>query len=116
MPLATVGGIGVVSVLGNLVPERVAALVAAFTAGDWDEARRINVEILPLARALLTLDTNPVPLKTALRIAGRDTGALRLPLCPPDDSVVSELERLLAAYHLCAPSGPSGRPSLSSCS
>ena len=100
LPLAILGGRGVISVLSNLLPDRVAALCDAFLAGDWERARTINRKIAPLARALLTLDTNPVPIKTALRLAGRDTGAVRSPLQPPDDDVIDALRRLLAAYDL----------------
>ncbi len=95
LPLATVGATGVISVLSNVRPDRVAALCSAFLAERWADARAINRELMPLARALLTLDTNPVPVKTALRILGRDTGAVRLPLCEPSGSVTGELERLL---------------------
>jgi 4-hydroxy-tetrahydrodipicolinate synthase len=100
LPLAILGGRGVISVLSNLLPDRVAALCDAFLAGDWERARTINSRITPLARALLRLDTNPVPIKTALRLAGRDTGAVRSPLQPPDDDVVDALRRLLEAYDL----------------
>lgn len=95
LPLAVLGATGVISVLSNVLPDRVAAMCAAFAADAWSEARAINRELLPLARALLSLDTNPVPVKTALRILGRDTGAVRLPLCEPPASVVDELETLL---------------------
>lgn len=95
LPLAVCGAAGVISVLSNILPDRVAAMCAAFGADAWAEARTINRELLPLARALLTLDTNPVPVKTALRILGRDTGAVRLPLCPAPESVAEELGSLL---------------------
>ncbi|MHC4948952.1 MAG: 4-hydroxy-tetrahydrodipicolinate synthase [Planctomycetota bacterium] len=97
LPLMAVGATGVISVVGNLVPHRVAALCAAALAGDLDEARAIHHELLPLARGLLTLDTNPVPVKTALALLGRDTGALRLPLCPPDEAATGTLRDLLRA-------------------
>jgi 4-hydroxy-tetrahydrodipicolinate synthase len=95
LPLATIGARGVISVLGNILPDRVSAMCDALLRDDWREARHINEQILPLARALLTLDTNPVPVKTALKILGRDTGALRLPLCPPARSVEIALAELL---------------------
>ena len=100
LPLAINGASGVISVLSNLLPDRVASMCEAFLDGEWDRARQINDALMPLARALLTLDTNPVPIKTALKLAGRDTGALRPPLQPPDENVIEALRELLGAYDL----------------
>jgi 4-hydroxy-tetrahydrodipicolinate synthase len=100
LPLAISGARGVISVISNLLPDRVAAMCDAFLDGDWERARQINDALMPLARALLTLDTNPVPIKTALKLAGRDTGALRPPLQPPEDDVIDALRDLLGAYDL----------------
>lgn len=97
LPFASVGGVGVVSVVSNLVPERVAALVEASNDGDFERARSIHFELLPLSRGLLGLDINPVPVKTAMKQLGRDSGALRLPLCAPTRAVADSIERLLAA-------------------
>ncbi len=100
LPLATVGATGVISVLSNLLPDRVAALCNAFLSGGWETARDINRELLPLARALLKLDTNPIPIKTAMQLVGRDTGALRLPLCRADVGTVEQLRDILALHNL----------------
>jgi 4-hydroxy-tetrahydrodipicolinate synthase len=105
LPLASMGGAGVVSVLGNVLPAEVAALCAACASGDFALARSIHERTLPLARALLTLDTNPVPAKTALKIMGLDTGTLRLPLCPPPREVEAELRKLLEAVPGAAETG-----------
>jgi 4-hydroxy-tetrahydrodipicolinate synthase len=98
LPLASLGAMGVISVLGNVIPDRVAALCNAFLAGAWEEARSINDRILPLARALLKLDTNPVPVKAALEVLGCDTGALRPPLVRASDGVMGQLRELIEAY------------------
>ena len=95
LPLGTVGAVGVISVLSNLVPRPVAALCAAMLDHQGEDARRINDEIAPLARALLSLDTNPIPVKAALELLGRDTGALRLPLCHASETVMTQLRELL---------------------
>jgi 4-hydroxy-tetrahydrodipicolinate synthase len=100
LPLAVFGARGVISVLSNLLPDRVASMSDAFLGGDWEQARTINDTLMPLARALLTLDTNPVPIKTAMKLAGRDTGTLRPPLQPPDDDAIDALRQLLGAYDL----------------
>lgn len=95
LPIGAVGGSGVISVLSNVLPDRVSALCSAMRDGDWDKARAIHEQILPLARALLTLDTNPVPVKTAMAELGRDSGALRLPMVTPGGSVVEALRGVL---------------------
>ncbi len=84
LPIASVGGAGVISVVSNIAPEKVAALCRAILDADWVAARAGHEDLLILSRGLLSLSTNPIPVKTAMAILGRDTGALRLPLCEPD--------------------------------
>jgi 4-hydroxy-tetrahydrodipicolinate synthase len=81
LPLAALGGDGVISVISNLVPARVAALTRAALSGSYEEARRIHYELLPLVKAAF-IETNPVPIKTALTWAGLPGGPVRLPLGP----------------------------------
>jgi 4-hydroxy-tetrahydrodipicolinate synthase len=102
LPIASVGGAGVVSVVSNIVPDRVAALCEAFNSGDWDRAAQLHLDLLPLSRGLLSLDTNPIPVKAAMEILGRDTGAIRLPLCRPNKHVTDAIEKLLLARKLNA--------------
>ncbi len=99
---AAVGAEGVVSVVSNLVPDRVAALCAAIAEGSLHEMRRLHDALYPLARGLLSLDVNPVPLKAALHQLGRDSGAVRLPLAPASDATRSEIARLLSVANLHA--------------
>jgi len=99
---AAVGAEGVVSVVSNLVPSRVAALCDAIAAGSLHEMRRLHDALYPLARGLLSLDVNPVPLKAALQLLGRDSGVVRLPLAPASDAVRGEIMRLLNAADLHA--------------
>ena len=82
LPMLAVGAEGVVSVVANLVPRDVIALVDAFRRGDLAEARRLHAFLFPLCRALLDLGPNPIPLKAALAMVGRGNGELRLPLTP----------------------------------
>ncbi len=96
LPLASVGGSGVISVVSNLVPEKVVALCNAFLAGDWPAAQQAHRELYALARGLLSLETNPVPIKTAMELQGMDTGALRLPLVPADDETRKKIAELLS--------------------
>ncbi|MDR2029085.1 MAG: 4-hydroxy-tetrahydrodipicolinate synthase [Treponema sp.] len=83
LPLAALGGEGIISVISNLVPGKVAALCKACLAGNFEEARRLHYELLPLVRAAF-IETNPIPIKTAMTWAGLPGGPTRLPLGPLD--------------------------------
>jgi 4-hydroxy-tetrahydrodipicolinate synthase len=102
LPLMSVGGRGVVSVVGNLVPRDLQALVRAYDRGDTAEALRWHRKLFPMCRDLLAVATNPIPVKAALRLLGRDTGELRLPLCPLDDAAEARVAATLRAYGLSA--------------
>ncbi len=96
LPLMAVGATGVTSVLSNLLPARVKSLVDAAARGDYTKARELHVALFPLCRGLLSLSTNPIPIKAALAQRGEDTGELRLPMTPLDDTLVPALKALLA--------------------
>lgn len=96
LPLMAVGATGVTSVLSNLLPARVKSLVDAAARGDYTKARELHVVLFPLCRGLLSLSTNPIPIKAALAQRGEDTGELRLPMTPLDDTLVPALKALLA--------------------
>ncbi len=100
LPLLAVGGRGVVSVVGNLVPADMKALVDAFDAGNLVEARWLHAKLFSLGRDLLGLASNPIPIKAALKMVGRDTGEVRLPLVPLAAEPAARLHRLLADYGL----------------
>ena len=102
LPMLAVGAEGVVSVVGNLVPADVIALIGAFQRGDLIEARRHHARLFPLCRDLLGIAPNPVPVKLALALLGRGNGDLRLPLVPPDQSGLDALRRSLIRYGLIA--------------
>jgi 4-hydroxy-tetrahydrodipicolinate synthase len=95
LPLMAVGGRGVISVLSNLLPDRVKALVEAAAAGDFATARQRHLALFRLCKGCLTLATNPIPIKAALHLAGRDTGELRLPLTELDEAGQAQLQTLL---------------------
>jgi 4-hydroxy-tetrahydrodipicolinate synthase len=100
LPLLSIGGRGVVSVVGNLVPRDLKALVTAYDAGRTAEALQWHRRLFTLCRDMLGVATNPIPVKTALRLLGRDTGELRLPLCPVDAAGEERVRRTLRAYGL----------------
>ena len=95
LPMIAVGARGVISVAANVVPERVVGLVAAALAGDLESALARHRDLLPLVRALFA-ETNPVPVKAALRLLGRGNGAVRAPLLEALPSTVERLATLLA--------------------
>jgi len=79
LPLASLGGDGIISVIANIVPAKVKALASACFAGDFDKARQIHFELLPLIKAAF-IETNPVPVKQAAAWLGLPSGPTRLPL------------------------------------
>jgi 4-hydroxy-tetrahydrodipicolinate synthase len=79
LPLMALGGVGVISVISNVVPAKVKALVSACLAGDFDTARRIHFELLPFTKAAF-IETNPIPIKQAVAWLGLPGGPTRLPL------------------------------------
>ncbi len=105
LPMLAVGAEGVVSVVGNLIPRDVMALVEAYESGRIDEARERHARLFPLCRDLLGLAPNPIPVKTALAVLGRGNGELRLPLCPLDDRSSGLLRSALARYGLLTNGG-----------
>jgi 4-hydroxy-tetrahydrodipicolinate synthase len=106
LPMLAVGAEGVVSVVANLVPRDVIALVDAFDRGDVAEARRLHARLFPLCRDLLGIATNPIPVKLAMALLGRGNGELRLPLCPPGDEGRNALRLSLVRYGLLEDSPP----------
>jgi 4-hydroxy-tetrahydrodipicolinate synthase len=98
LPLLAIGGRGVISVVGNLVPGDMKALIAAFEAGDMAAAQRRHRQLFGLCRELLGLASNPIPIKAAMAMLGRDTGEVRLPLVPLEPPLAAKLEKLLADY------------------
>lgn len=100
LPIMAVGGKGVVSVVGNIVPRDMMALVRAFAAGKVAEAQALHRKLFPLCRDMLGVATNPIPLKCAMNLLGRGTGELRLPMCPLDAAGEARVRKTLAEYKL----------------
>ena len=94
LPLASIGAKGVISVLSNLLTARVKALAHAAIAGDTTRARKLHLELFPIFKAMF-IETNPIPIKTAMQLAGMDTGELRLPMCAMGDTNRAKLEKLI---------------------
>jgi len=97
LPLMSVGGSGIISVVANIVPQDVAAMTRAFLAGDWKRARELHLRLFPLSQAMF-YETNPIPVKTALAMMGKCREEFRLPLCSMLESNRKRLEAALKAY------------------
>jgi 4-hydroxy-tetrahydrodipicolinate synthase len=100
LPLMAIGGQGVISVVGNVVPKDMLALVAAMRQGNLAEAQRWHRKLFPLCRDMLGLATNPIPIKAAMKMLGRDPGELLLPMTPLDDAGMIRLKKTLSEYGL----------------
>lgn len=99
LPLLAVGGGGVISVAANLIPRPIVDMWDAWEAGNAAKARELFYRMLPLFKALFA-ETNPMPLKAALALAGRMDGEMRLPMCPPKAATVEALKPILAQWGL----------------
>lgn len=95
LPLLSIGGTGVISVVANIVPRMTAQMIRAYERKDLEKARSLHYKLLPLIRALF-LETNPIPVKTAMGLMGliEDAG-LRLPMCPMGEGNLDRLKEAL---------------------
>lgn len=100
LPLLALGGSGVVSVAGNIVPQDVLAMLAAWNSGDFGKAQQLHHKLFPLCRDMLGLATNPIPLKAAMQLLGKDTGDVRLPLTRLSEAELGNLKQTLTTYGL----------------
>jgi 4-hydroxy-tetrahydrodipicolinate synthase len=98
-PLLAVGGKGVISVTSNIAPKPVSQLIDAFFEGDFEKARALHYQLLPLSTAMF-LETNPIPVKTALGLMGKIAPELRMPLSPMSAGNLAKLEQTLKNFGL----------------
>ena len=99
LPILAIGGVGVISVAANIVPRDVAAVINAFNEGDLKKAQEINLNLMPLVRALF-IETNPIPVKKACELMGLCDGTLRLPMCDMEEANLAKLKQALNSYGL----------------
>lgn len=100
LPFVSCGATGLVSVASNLIPEVIVSLVKASLSGDFATALALQKQYYPLMRGLMSLDVNPVPIKTAVALQGHCLEDLRLPLAPLSSEAKSKLATLLKSYNL----------------
>lgn len=99
LPMMIVGATGIISVASNIIPKEVSALTHAALAGDWETARQLHARYHRLFSAMF-VETNPVPVKTALALMGRCEEHVRLPLCELSDASRARLTAILKDYEL----------------
>jgi len=99
LPVLSIGGIGIISVVANIVPADVANLVSAFAKGDFKKAKELHYKLLPLIKAVF-LETNPIPVKTAMGLLGMCAPDLRLPMCSMSVDNLEKLKKALKDYGL----------------
>jgi len=99
LPILSIGGIGIISVVANIVPRDVADLVSEFEKGNIEKAQALHYKLLPLIKAMF-IETNPIPVKTAMGLLGMCAPDLRLPMCPMSEQNLEVLKKALKDYGL----------------
>lgn len=99
VPIMSLGGKGVISVLSNVVPAQTHDIAAKYLAGDTKGALSLQLEYLELIDALFC-EVNPIPVKTALNMMGQNVGSLRMPLCEMTEENEEKLRNVLKKYKL----------------
>lgn len=99
IPIMSLGGLGVISVAANIVPKVIHNIASEFLNGNYDEALKLQLGYLELCN-MLFIETNPIPVKTALNLLSKNVGNLRLPLYEMDDTNKIKLFKTLENYNL----------------
>lgn len=99
LPMMELGGAGVISVVANIVPADVIAMINAFNAGDKQTANDINAKLEPLVKSMF-IETNPIPVKAAMGLLEMCLPDVRLPLCEMDEDNIGKLKAALQNYGL----------------
>ncbi|MDR2547569.1 MAG: 4-hydroxy-tetrahydrodipicolinate synthase [Lachnospiraceae bacterium] len=94
VPVLSLGGIGVISVLANIAPRKTHDICHQYFSGDFGGSLRLQLESMPLIDALFC-EVNPIPIKRALRLMGKDSGVLRRPLTEMEPANAAKLEKIL---------------------
>jgi 4-hydroxy-tetrahydrodipicolinate synthase len=97
--LMALGGKGVISTVANIAPKEMSQLTDACLEGKWESGRNLQLKLVPLIRSVF-LETNPIPIKTALALMGRCSGELRLPLTPMSEGNLRKLRQTMVEFAL----------------
>ena len=99
LPLMSIGGKGVVSVVANILPREVSELVSSFLNGEIENSQKLHKRLFSICKAMF-IETNPIPVKTAMKLQGRLNGEMRLPLCNMSDEHEEQLRKILEKHDL----------------
>lgn len=99
LPILSVGGTGVISVIANIIPKDTSRVIELWNAGKIKEAQDLHYKILPLAKSMF-VETNPIPIKHAMGLMGLCSPELRLPLCEMAEENLKKLKTAMKAYGL----------------
>lgn len=99
IPIMSLGGLGVISVLANIMPKEVHDMTSLYLSGNIKKALKVQLDTLDIANKLF-IETNPIPVKTALNLMGKNVGPFRLPLCDMDNENLEILKCSLKNYNL----------------
>lgn len=97
VPIMALGGKGVISVLSNVAPAKTHEIAASYLEGDVEKSRRMQLEAIELIDALFC-EVNPIPVKTALNLMGKEVGPMRGPLCEMEEKNVERLKKAMKDY------------------
>jgi len=99
IPILSLGGFGVISVLANIIPTDIHNMCELYLKGEHAKALEIQLGYLPLNNSVF-IETNPIPVKTAMNLMGMEVGPLRLPLCEMEENNLQFLKKELKAYNI----------------
>jgi 4-hydroxy-tetrahydrodipicolinate synthase len=97
--LMALGGKGVISTVANITPKEMAQLAGACLEGNWEKGRELQLKLVPLIRSVF-IETNPIPVKTALSLMGKCGPELRLPLTPMSEGALKKLKQAMIDFGL----------------
>ena len=99
LPMMAVGASGVVSVVANVIPKEIHDMVASYLKGDLLAAKKLHYKTLPMCK-IMFIETNPIPVKTAMKMMKMINGEMRLPLCGMEKDNEAKLEKAIKNYGL----------------
>lgn len=98
IPLISLGGLGVISVVANLYPKEISSICDLYFNGHQDEALKLQLDMLPVINAMF-IEVNPIPIKTAMNFSGMNVGPLRLPLCEMEEGNLKTLKDIVEKFN-----------------
>jgi len=103
LPILSMGGYGVISVVSHLAGVQMKQIVERYLAGDVQEAARVHGRLLPLMSILMSAATNPIPVRYALNFVGFNAGSPRLPLVEPEEAAARKIEAVISQQQIDLP-------------